>query len=244
MNNESSTNSRLLKISSNDRSAESSSRYQIIYHTNDYDLHQIKKIVLKTALIPNTQYNLNTHNNVLNLPNTISGPLYTVPVGQYSVSTLITALQGLVSGLTITQDPTTLKLTLAMAGGTFDVLTTANPMAKTLGILTTAATQTSHACVGLPDLVGLKNVYISTQALSNHTSMITSDKKQNVFCNVGIDVEFGAVKVLEEDGDSLDFAVYHSQKNISTIDITLLDENSNVVDLNGADWHLIFRVYT
>ena len=76
--------------------------------------------------------------------------------------------------------------------------------------------------------------------------MITSDsRKQNVFCNVPIDLPYGFAKTLEEDSnDTLDFTVFHSHKNISSINIALLDERNNILDLNGAEWVLIFRVYS
>jgi hypothetical protein len=49
--------------------------------------------------------------------------------------------------------------------------------------------------------------------------------------------------ILEEDTTSLDYTEFYGARNISTIDITLLDENNNVLDLNGLDWVLTFRVY-
>jgi hypothetical protein len=57
-------NSRLVRISSKDRSSTSNSQYDIIYDTNDYDMQLIRKVVLKSAIIPNTQYNVNIYNNV------------------------------------------------------------------------------------------------------------------------------------------------------------------------------------
>ena len=64
--------SRLLRISSKDRNQASGSRYDISYNTNDNDLHQIKRVTLKSVVIPNTQYNINKHNNVLHMPNSLS----------------------------------------------------------------------------------------------------------------------------------------------------------------------------
>tara|TARA_R110002096_G_scaffold75982_1_gene179478 strand:+ start:85 stop:822 length:738 start_codon:yes stop_codon:yes gene_type:complete len=239
--------SRLLKISSKDRSEESPSKYQIVYRTNDTDLHQIKKVALKSAIIPNNQYNINANNNLFNFPNTLGGPLYTVPVGQYTTTTLIADLNAQITGLTITQSTLTQKLTFTMAGGTFDIISdpVLNPIAYVLGLETDASTVALYTSDSFPDLSGLQNIYIASQTLSNHTSMITSNKlKQNVFCNVGISVPFGGTMILEEDDSTLDFSVFHSHKNISSIDITLLDERNNVLDLNGADWQLIFRVYS
>jgi hypothetical protein len=207
--------------------------------------------VLKSAIIPNTQYNINTYNNTFHFPNDNSTAPhdYVVPVGQYTMDGLIETLEGMISGLSIAQDDLTQKLTMGFVG-TCDYISdvSKNPMAEVLGMKTTSLSMGSlgslYECESLPDLSGLDNIYISSQTLSNHSAMITSDKlKQNVFCNVPINVPFGATKVSEEDETTLDYSVFSGHKNISSIDIALLDERNNVLDLNGADWVLIFRVY-
>lgn len=239
-------NSRLLRISSKDRSVESPSKYNIIYRTNNNDLHQVSRVVLKSAIIPNNAYNINIHNNTLNFVNTGSVGPYVIPVGQYTTATLITAIEALITDLTIVQSALTGRLTFTMAANTFDIdpNPVTNPMSTTLGFETVAATVATYTADHQPDLTGLDNVYIESQALSSNTAMISADKlKQSVFCNVGMDVAYGSVKVLEKDLDSLDFSAYHTHKNISSIDIKLVDENSNELDLNGAEWTLIFRVF-
>jgi hypothetical protein len=167
-------------------------------------------------------------------------------VGQYTTATLITELQN-ISGLTVTQSALTHKLTFVFSGGNFSLFASlaANPMASVLGILVDAVSVSSHTCTGFPNLKGLTTVYISSQTLSNHSAMIATEKqKQNVFCNIPMNVPFGATKVMEEDETTLDYSVFNSHKNISTIDIRLMDENNNTIDLNGADWVLVFRVYS
>ena len=80
--------------------------------------------------------------------------------------------------------------------------------------------------------------------LSNHTQMITHDKnKQNVFADITMKVCFGQTQYTDEDSNSLDYVIFHGHKNISRIDIKLLDEHNNELDLNGGEWTLIFRVY-
>ena len=277
--------SRLLRISSKDKSPESPSKYQITYKTNDNDLHQIKRVVLKSAIIPNSQYNIHHNNNTLVFiegalsavevtvpPNNwdevtdgvvgnelanidiISGELpadsgetnkYIIPVGQYTITMLIATLENTISGLKITQSPLTKKLTLTY-GSPFSMPANEeiNPMAKVLGITEDLDGVSTYSCKSLPDLSGLENVYIASQTLSNHSAMICNDKqKQSIFCSVGINVSFGQTMILEEDTTSLDYTEFYGARNISTIDITLLDENNNVLDFNGLDWVLTFRVY-
>ena len=56
-------NVRLLRITNNELSTYSSgSGASIKFQSNDSDLHGINRIHLKTSIIPNTQYNINTKN--------------------------------------------------------------------------------------------------------------------------------------------------------------------------------------
>jgi hypothetical protein len=246
------TNSRLLRISSKDRSPQSNSRYDIEFNTNDNDLHQIKRITLKSVVIPNTQYNINKYNNTLYFPTSHTATTdYVIKQGQYTTSELITAINTAVNAvispavLQITQDLADQKLTFTLSAGTMDIHDdTQNRMAKVLGIDTGLNGVSVYVCDHLPNLSGLGHIYISSQALSNHTQMISHDKqKQNVFADVTMKVGFGQSQYTDEDSNSLDYVVFPGLKNISRLDIKLMDENNNELDLNGRDWTIIFRVF-
>jgi hypothetical protein len=244
--------SRLLRISSKDRSQESKSKYNIVFNTNDNDLHQIKRITLKSAVIPNTQYNINKYNNVLYLPNTrTEQTLFEITPGQYTTNEFITTLTTVVnaalggSSLAIVQNSITNKLTLTLSGGTMDIFNKSmNSMATVLGIDNNALEVAEYECDGLPNLSGLNHIYLSSQTLSGNAQMISHDKqKQNIFSDITVKVCFGQTQYTDEDSNSLDYCVFHSHKNISSIDLRLMDEHNNDLDLNGSDWTLVFRVY-
>jgi hypothetical protein len=174
-------------------------------------------------------------------------------VGQYDINDLIAELTTQIDAIiapetvSITQSALTQKLTFTLSAGTLILYNEddGNPMGGILGInQTSSPAAISQTADSLTSLEGLKNVYIASQALSNHTAMITRDKaKQNIFCNIPIRATFGSISTIEENETTLDYTNFHNKKNISSIDIKLLDENNNVLDLNGSDWVLIFRVY-
>lgn len=246
-------NSRLLRISSKDRSPVSKSQYDIVYDTNDNDLHQIKKILLKSAIIPNTQYNVNAYNDEFKFEYNGGDLTFSIPQGQYDVNDIIAELTTQIDALigpatvSIIQTALTQKLTFTLSAGTMKLYNEedGNSMGGLLGINTTSASALiSQTADSLTSMEGLKNVYIASRTLSNHSPMIDTNKsKQNVFCDVPIRAPFGSIATLEEHEDTLDYTVFHTKKNISSIDIVLLDENNNILDLNGSDWVLIFRVY-
>jgi hypothetical protein len=240
--------SRLLRINSSDRSVESVSKYDIIYRNNNYDAQLIKRVELKSAVIPNTEYNINASNNTWNFPNTLNGTAsFTIPVGQYTITTLITEMQTLVPGLTVTQSALTDKLTFAIAGN-FDMISdpAINQLAPILGISTTVLTTAGpETADDLPNLTGLTKVYISSKALGSDKSMITADKvNQNVFATVPVNVPYGTTQIHEEfSSNTLDRSTFQAHKNLNKIDVQLLDGNNRVIDLNGLDWEIILRVY-
>lgn len=244
--------SRLLRISSTDRSAGSVSRYDMTYASNSSDLQEIKKISLKSALIPNTQYNVNSNTNTFFFANSQTAQVaYTIPVGQYTTTTLmaavVLAVSSVISGsITLVQSALTGRITLAINSGTFNMTPGSHfQINLLLGFKSGSfSSVTSLVADSLPNLSGLKIVYIASRSLSNSLSMICSEElKSTTFSNIPITVPYGSINSFEQDEMTSDFVVYHSRKNISTIDIKLLDENFNVIDLGGLDWSMVFRVY-
>ncbi len=247
--------SRLLRLNSDSANLLSSNipkNYQ--FSTNDPDLNQIRHVALKVAIIPNTEYNINTRNNVFSWDDGVARQV-TLPVGQYDITELLAALNPLVQVLTptlvITQTPVNLKLNFAAAVGITILITLNDPlntMAKTLGVTSDSpAAFASFDAPSLTDLYGMRHVYVVSKALSNHTQLITGlddIAKFPVIADIPISVPFGDLQVDNTNSTTtLDFSDYHSRKNITDIDISLRDENGDILELNGASWILVFRVY-
>lgn len=242
---------RLLRISSKDRTDSSISKYNFTFATNDYDLHQAKRIMLKSAIIPNTQYNIHIHNNTFRyFIGGVFGTSLVLPVGQYTITTLIDALTAaaVALGMTIVQDPLTLKLVFTTTTPiTYLTKNQGNFMAGVLGITSesTGGDVGSYSAPGLPNLIGLRHLYIASSTLSNNTSMITDDKqKLSIFADIPITVEFGGLQDVDNDSSTLDYTSFGARKNISTIDINLIDEHNETVDLNGHDFILVFAIFS
>lgn len=238
---------KLLRITSRDRASSSRSKYDITFQTSDRDLANVRQIELKSAIIPNTYYNVNSNNNTWLFNNTLNGTsTFTIPVGQYTTSTLITELQSQVPGLTVTQSTLTEKLSFNIAG-TYDFTSLAdgNLMAPLLGIENTqnglAGTTVAD---NMPDLTGLRHVYLFSNTLTDDVMHRAGKVRQNVFATIPITVPFGNSQVHEEAGgsDTHDDHRYIRTRDISNIDMKLLDSDDNVIDLNGLEWEVILKV--
>jgi hypothetical protein len=246
--------SRLLKLSSRDANVNLSNiPNSYTFSSGDRDLHQIRHVSLKSVEIPNTQYNVNANNNVFRWDDGVARSV-TVPEGQYTVTTLLAALNPLVVAITpgfvITEVTLTRKIQF---DSPVNPITIQSEATDPLNTLATELGATSDSPVGFvawtsPSvyaLTGLKHIYISSSTLSNQTALISgSDQKTNIFAELPISVPFGAVQTKDiQEELNLDISDFHSFKNISTIDIQLLSDVGVPALLNGAEWTLVLRVW-
>jgi len=240
--------SKLVRISSKDRDVPTTSnKYNFSISFNDQFLHQVSHVILKSVLIPNGEYNVNSKNNQIDYnPNSTGDKSITIPVGQYNLNDFMTEVQNQFTlagdAVSIVQNALTLKLELTFLVPT--VLYASSTAKYKLGFSDDTANILVHALPNLPDLSGLKKVYIKSNTLSNSVSMSNSSKKHyNIFSEVDIDKPFGSVvhRVLD-DLHSSDFNTSQAT-NLSNIDIQLLDQNLEQVDLNGLDFEIILRVF-
>jgi hypothetical protein len=89
-----------------------------VFNTNDNDLHQIRHVSLKSAMVPNSEYNIHSANNVFNYDDGVARTV-TLAVGQYTTTTLLSALNTAVQAITPTfvATQTTLTQKLNFAAG-------------------------------------------------------------------------------------------------------------------------------
>jgi hypothetical protein len=211
--------------------------------------------MLKAAYVPNTQYNINIYNNVLAMTGSIIGAYtLTVPVGQYTTTDLLTYINAQVqlasATFLLSQSTVNQRLTWAAPGEVFTITPGApNTISKALGVLEpfTFGGGSPIENPFLPDLGGVKHVYIGSRALSNTSCCVVtnpSQQQQNIMADIPITVPWGTTQVENtNNSNSLDYMDYHSYKNISAMDIELTDEDRNPLRLNGADYVLMFRVW-
>lgn len=245
-------NVRLLRITNNELSAYSSGNgASIKFQSNDSDLHGINRIHLKTSIIPNTQYNINSNNNTLMIMwNEMSGPVPPIPVGQYTIVTFMAALETALNSVatvgvfTVTSDPLTYKIIITTTGPNFIIADKSlNPMYLVIG-QDTQATSVGGVlqCANIYNLSGLRHVYIESFTLGK--SLLTgSVKKYSMIADIPIRVPFGTFQSDTYTEESLDAVYYRGFKNISSFQINLVDEFGNALELNGGAWTLVFEIH-
>ena len=235
----------LLRISSSERSAGSSSSNFTVSYPNVQVLAKTVSIVVKHASFPNVFYNINSGNNefIYRMAGG-SDESIVVPEGQYTMSGLITYLNNELAGVgIITQNPNTFKLTLTASGYPFDLISCS--MLPVLGLMPSTTPQSTHLAPLMPQLQGVQHVFIKSRVLGKGTNFIDANSKQeqSIVIMIPCDVPFGSVKHYETVHDELDVINYSSETSLQDIDIQLVDSDGYELDLQGEELSLVLKVY-
>jgi len=254
--------SKLLRISSKDRlNPTNENRYDFEVGLDDYFLHQVKKVVVKSIIIPNTSYNITDKNNKLIIDYNGVIKLIALQTGQYTSfeleDAIITAFALIGVTLTIAENQYTkvYELTFDQVTSIISITNSLNTYGQLgtlhrvlgLDVLDTNDTPSglTYTAPHLRDLSGLKKVYIGSNTLGNTTSLISSDKtKRNIFTEVDIEAKWGYIEHrVIDDLNNIDEHTYYAPKDISVIDISLYDQNLEPLDLNGHEFELVLKIF-
>ena len=189
---------------------------------------------LYSASIPCSFYNITNDENSF----TLGGILRTIPVGNYNVRTLMTALQTAVAGLTCSYNSTTNKMTLVYPSGPALILTT---IAQSCGF--NSGTTITGTMTG-PNVVNIIDDY-SLYLRTNLNQVNARDEFGNfsdILERVPIKAS-GSVVYYESPPNQHKNLL--SVKTISEFTVALTyDSGNNFVDLNGCDWEICLLVQT
>lgn len=250
------SNSLIMVLNSKFRTADSAS-------VSDFTISigqsiSINQSVVQAVTLPNTVYNINDTNNVA-FVNLIGLGTYVilVPVGQYNLVDFITALQTLLSGIdigaTVVQNPLTLKLDFTFSYPASFSTQSNSPLSKVLGTYVNntgspvsypAIPVTSFSAFALPNLTGLRNIYICSRILGQGVnSILENGVNLPLVLNMPNTAPFGSVNYFECNETLLNLKTYKQGQNTQYIDIQLRDIDGNIIDLNGQEWGMTMLVY-
>lgn len=234
--------SKLLYVFSRERTNGVAENFRIDF--GNFMSRNVLKVIIKETVIPNTMYNVTAFNNTI-IVNAVS---YQLAVGQYDITSFISALQTLlaVHTLVITNDPITYKLTFTTAGAvTYSSQDNGSTMGRLIGLdkvndLTTA----SSVLPNIYDLSGPKMLFLySPELCGNSTNLISSSGNKPALGNFIVNAPFGeniTFEVREDLTDSIDMDSYN---NLREIQMQLVNEFGEQVDLNGSDYTMVFKIY-
>jgi hypothetical protein len=209
--------------------------------------------------IPVTQYNVTADDTKLNFVLVSTFYQFVLPIGQYSVGEVIIRLEAYINSLgpicTISQDPNTFKIKVISDTEIYFVsnpISNPSPLAQMLGLpenntnaltLYPASLSLNFEFPFVPAFQGLMNYYILTRILSEGTNGIFSNGLRDALqTNIPIDVPFGKVQNYRPFLLETNTITFIRPINIQYIDIRIVDNNLKVVDLNGANIELVYKL--
>ena len=192
------------------------------------------------ANIPYSFYNINSTNNTLNY--TLNSVNYTITItpGNYNITQLITALKTLMTGFTISYNSITNKITFSHSTYNFTFLSTSTCQ-EVLGFeLKTSYTSSSLSLVSVSciSLISIKCINVVSNLLTYNINK-SNPNNQSILCCIPITTQPNSII---EYKNSNNFRSNLFINQISTIVIKLMDQNSNVLDLNGLDFFLTIQL--
>jgi hypothetical protein len=192
-------------------------------------------ISLINAQIPCSFYNITATNNMLAYAQLSTNLSFTIPIGNYSSSSLITQLIqgfGQSSVTSIILDKATGKLVFTFNTNTsFQVESTLTPTLGIIGVFNCFANISTPTTYPL-NLLGVKRITIASDALN--ITAYNSKGDGNVLAT--IEVNQAPFNMLSyEQSTDLNKHILHTTL-ISLLDIQMFDENRNYINFNNIDW--------
>ena len=240
------TNTRIVQVVTNNNPFK--------FVSTDPDLGQVHRVHLKTLVVPNTEYNVNTKTQVVDITSIDMMPVDDLPLGQYTLSALLAALKIVLDvaafpeTFTITQNTLTLKLTFIKSGGTEFTISAESPLRRLIG---QSKAKTSVGlileCDSVFDLSGTRLVVLESFTLGkvkvSEGDTAAESQKSTVLGSVATLVPFGGVLKVNETEETLNYCSFPGYKNISTFDLRLVDETGELLELNNTEWLMELEVH-
>ena len=211
----------------------------------------VQRIVIKGASIPHVFYNVNATNNILKFRDSESHYTFTWPVGQYTITSFINAFNNEFTGsigLTCSLNQLTNKLEFLSGYRTYTFESNGSTCFSIIGLRPTEdffmvnTAPLGNSLLFMPDLSGIRNVYIET----NFSSMHCLDSKgfHSYGGFVPVDVPFGSIiHYINQEANLNDInrSKVYSQ-NLSKVEVILRDVNGNILDLQNQPFELTFHI--
>ena len=198
------------------------------------------------AEIPCTFYNVDTRNNIFNYVVNATNFSIVVPPGNYNYTSLVTqmlsqfTLNGHTFSMTLNRSSNILTMTLT-AGGTWNTLSSSS-ISSVLGFASNTAYTITANTITFPflfDLLGIKKLKIYSTNISVDSVDSVGNATNNLLCTISVN-QPGFNMLIYSNIDGLYSHIRN--KYISTIDITITDENGNLVNFNSVGWTMTLNL--
>jgi hypothetical protein len=240
-----------LLIDSSSRISGNSSNFKIQL---PFSLKEIMKVELQSLSMLNSFYNITTSNNNIDVNDGTAIFTYSIPVGSYNTTNLMSTIA---SGLTTASSThgaltfsasysATTFLTTISATGNFSLLwssgtnTLTNPH-SILGFVNTDNSGTNtYTGSNVVNLFNPSNIYIISPEIGSYHSLTPISNDSFTFY-INNNVNSGELINYTLGGSYSQFIEYINPLYLFTITFYLMTNNNTPISLNGSEWSMIVR---
>jgi hypothetical protein len=216
---------------------------------------EVTDIAVKSVTMVNAQYNIKRTSNVLIVNDGVTDFKIFVPFGQYTIDELIAFIEGRLNtqygGVnTITIFPNSFTLVISTSIPLkFGTDLNTSPIGFMLGLgdkpnsYYPETPSISTFAPYLPNLQGANNFHIVSNTLGgSQGSLLKNNDKRPIILTVPIDKAFGEVVNYEVNEIHLNKRHFARAANIQDIDIKIIDDDNEIVDLNGTNIEIVLQI--
>jgi len=241
---------KLIRISSKDRNIfQSKSTTDFFVGIRSLKLQKVQSVALKYIRFVNASSNVNKNNATIRFTYNSVDYKDDITWGQYNINDLVSEVESKINAL-ITPDVITMTFNVAAQRVTISspqlmtILFEDNLIFQMLGYKTDVIDQNILDADALPNLSGLNEIYLYSDALASSHMVDSKSDLKNILTVVPVDVSYGAIQSYNSPEINSDRIVYNRLYDISSIDVKLLDCEMKVIDLQGLDIEIIFECFT
>ena len=213
---------------------------------SEYHIH----MSVQSASIPVSYYNVNYTNNYLYYI-TYSGAIGTVhqiyiTKQNYTINQLVTQLNSSLTNLSVTYNSQTNKMQITTDQDSFSIYyDSINPVLKSTALQLLGLSNINHfssakiinsdTCCNISPI----RMYCICSNLKTGNLNLNAPLNQNVLCQIPVDVNrYGVVNYINTNN----FKSNLYSNIIDTLTIQIRDQNSDIVELNGANWSIALQL--
>lgn len=229
----------MLYIDSKDRTTGTNESFSV---TMASEITRVKQVEVVSVEIPFSYYVITASNNNLRFQD--SEPIVfnaAVPAGNYDATSFCTALQtainGVLSGSTVTYNATTMKISI-VTESSISLRLTGSTIASVIGLSANTSLSTTSTPQQPLNLSGPNYLMISSSAIMKlkSTQPFWRSAKDDVLHKMTVGTVSGTILIDKPIGVSK--IQYSTRQKIQTIDLQLTDPDGVAIDLNGQRWSL------
>ena len=203
---------------------------------------------IESASIPLSYYTINETNQNFNFVAVVKEKKGKVPVGNYTIKTLITALNDALTkitdgvGLTFSYDATQSKVILTFENNIYNqVCETPNNIYRLIGLVVKTNLDTIYTAPNCVSLVYTSGVYIALNNVENaNIDTGTFSQSSNVMLRIPISQP---TNTYLQYFNAIGFKTMLNTQVLSSVDISLLDDNRNLLQLTtNVDWTIVLTI--